>query len=179
MSLPPSPAFPPATVPEWGDAWRYPIYYLGVTPRRIYAYCLDLVVVGLLWMVVFIGCVILGALTFGLLMPVLGVVLALVPIAYHTVTIAGPRSATFGMRIAGLRVMSIAPGADATGGRPSLGQALVQTVAFYASLAMTGSLILLVALFNPRRRTVHDFLAGTVVVNDPQQWGGPGQRSEV
>lgn len=179
MSLPPTPALPPATDPEWGDPWRHPIYYLGVTPRRIYAYCLDLVIVGLLWLVVFIGCVILGALTFGLLMPVLGIVLALVPIAYHTLTIGGPRSATFGMRIAGLRVMSITPGAEANQGRPSLVQALVQTVCFYASLAMTGSLILLVALFNPRRRTVHDVLAGTVVVNDPRQWGGPGRQSEV
>jgi len=179
MSLPPSPAFSAPTVPEWGDPWRHPIYYLGVTPRRVYAYCLDLVVVGLLWLVVFIGCVILGALSLGLLAPLLGLVLALVPICYHTVTIGGARSATFGMRIAGLRVMSIAPGAEASGGRPSLVQALVQTVAFYASLAMTGSLILLVALFNPRRRTVHDVLAGTVVVNDPGQWNGSERRSEV
>ncbi|CCG43106.1 RDD family protein [Magnetospirillum molischianum] len=174
MSVPPTPTFTSPTVPEWGDPWRYPIYYLGVTPRRIYAYCLDLVVVGLLWLMVFIGCVILGALSLGLLMPILGMVLAAVPISYHTLTIAGPRSATFGMRVAGLRVMSVAPGAEIDGGRPTILQALIQTVAFYASLAMTGSLILLVALFNPRRRTAHDFLAGTVVVNDPRQWRGSG-----
>jgi uncharacterized RDD family membrane protein YckC len=143
-----------------------------VTLRRVYAYCLDLVVVALVWGMVFIACVILGALSFGLLWPILAVLLGLVPILYHTLTIAGPRSATFGMRIAGLRVMSIAPGAEATGGRPHPVQALVQTLGFYVSIGLTGSLILLVALFNPRRRTLHDMLAGTVVVNDPAAWGG-------
>jgi len=128
------------------------------------------VVVGLLWLIAMVVAVILGALSFGLLWPVLVVGLGLVPLLYHTVTIAGPRAATFGMRIAGLRVMSVLPGAEADDGAPSWWQALVQTATFYLSLASTGSLILLVALFNPRRRTLHDYLAGTVVVNDPGQW---------
>lgn len=35
---------------------------------------------------------------------------------------------------------------------------------FYATLAITCSLILLVVLFNDRRRTIHDYLSGVVVV---------------
>jgi uncharacterized RDD family membrane protein YckC len=162
-------------VPEWGDAWGHPRYYMGITVRRVYAYMLDIVIVGLLWGMVFVASVILGALTLGLLWPVLMMLLALVPIFYHTLTIAGPRSATVGMRIAGIKVMSIAPGAGQDGGRPTLLQAMIQTVGFYGSVALTCTLILLVALFNPRRRALHDMLAGTVVVNDPAQWGGPGQ----
>jgi len=154
----------------WDDPWRQPIYYLGVTPRRIYAYCLDLVVVAVLWLMALVAALILGTLSLGVLWPLLAALLGLVPLLYHTLTIASRRSATFGMRIAGLRVMSVLPGAGASAGRPSLWQALVQTAAFYVSLALTGSLILLVALFNPRRRTLHDYLAGTVVVNDPTQW---------
>jgi uncharacterized RDD family membrane protein YckC len=161
-------------VPEWGDPWGHPRYYMGITVRRVYAYLLDMVVVGLLWGMVFIASIILGALTFGLLWPALMIVLGLVPIAYHTLTIAGPRCATLGMRVAGIKVMSIAPGAEQEGGRPTLLQAMIQTVGFYGSVALTCLLILLVALFNPRRRALHDFLAGTVVVNDPAQWGGPG-----
>lgn len=160
--------------PEWADAWGYPRYYMGITARRIYAYLFDLVIVAMLVGVAFVACVILGALSFGLLWPVLMVGLSLVPIAYHTLTISGPRSATLGMRVAGIKVMSIAPGAVATWGRPTLLQALVQTVCFYGSVAVTCWLILLVVFFNPRRRGVHDVLAGTVVVNDPAQWGGPG-----
>ena len=161
-------------VPEWGDPWGNPRYYMGITQRRIYAYMLDLVVVGLLWSMVFVASVILGALTFGLLWPVLMVLLGLVPILSHTLTIAGPRSATLGMRVAGIKVMSVAPGTVQDGGRPTLLQAMIQTVGFYGSIALTCTLILLVALFNPRRRTLHDFLAGTVVVNDSALWGSPG-----
>lgn len=157
-------------VPEWGDPWNHPRYYMGITVRRIYGYLLDIVVVWLLLGMVYIASVILGALTLGLLWPLLMVMVALVPIAYHTLTISGPRAATLGMRIAGIRVMSIAPGAERNDGRPSLLQALIQTICFYGSIAVTGALILLLALFNPRRRTLHDFLAGTVVVNDPAQW---------
>ncbi|RAU22488.1 hypothetical protein CU669_07265 [Paramagnetospirillum kuznetsovii] len=161
-------------LPEWADPWDNPRYYLGVTPRRIYAYLLDVVVVALLCGMMFIASLILGMLSFGLLWPLMMVLMGCVPIAYHTLTIGGERSATLGMRAAGIRVMSIAPGAAATNGKPSLIQALIQTVAFYLSIALTCTLILVVALFNPRRRTVHDVVASTVVVNDPAQWGGPG-----
>jgi uncharacterized RDD family membrane protein YckC len=157
-------------VPEWGDPWNHPRYYMGVTVRRVYAYILDIVIVWLLLGMAYVASVILGALTLGLLWPLLMVAIVLVPFTYHTLTIGGHRSATLGMRAAGLRVMSIAPGAEQSNGRPTLIQAMIQTVCFYGSVAATGSLILLVALFNPRRRTLHDFLAGTVVVNDPAQW---------
>jgi uncharacterized RDD family membrane protein YckC len=38
------------------------------------------------------------------------------------------------------------------------------TVAFYVSVGVTGWLILLVALFNGRGRTLHDYLCGTVTI---------------
>ena len=50
------------------------------------------------------------------------------------------------------------------GGRTTLAQALVHTICFYGSLGFSAGLLLLVALFNPRRRTLHDFLAGTLVL---------------
>jgi uncharacterized RDD family membrane protein YckC len=127
-------------------------------------------VVGLLWLMALVAAVIVGALSFGLLWPLLAVLLGLVPLTYHVVTVAGPRAATFGMRIAGLRVMSVRPGAETNAGHPAWWQALAHGAGFYLSVAVTGSLILLVALFNPRRRAVHDWLAGVVVVNDPAGW---------
>jgi uncharacterized RDD family membrane protein YckC len=161
-------------IPEWADPWGHPRYFMGVTPRRVYAYLLDMVVVAMLCGMMFVASLILGMLSFGLLWPLMMFLMGCVPIAYHTLTIGGARSATLGMRVAGLKVMSIAPGAEQTQGRPSLVQALVQTVGFYGSVALTCTLILLVALFNPRRRTLHDALAATVVVNDPAQWSGSG-----
>lgn len=159
--------------PEWDDPWGQPRYYMGITLRRVYAYLLDMVIVGLLVGMVYMAAIIIGALTLGLMWPVMMLLIVATPVLYHTLTISGPRSATLGMRVAGIRVMSVAANAFDHDGRPSLLQAAVQTVVFYASVPPTCSLILLVALFNPRRRTVHDMIAGTVVVNDPAQWGGP------
>lgn len=152
--------------PVWADPWTHPEVYDGVTLKRMLAYAIDLLVVTIFVVAVWIAFGIVGLLSFGLLLPLQALAVAAVPLLYHTALIGGPRSATLGMRAMGLKVMSIAPDAQALGGRPTLFQAMIQTVAFYGSMALTGSLVLLVALFNPRRRTLHDWLAGTVVVNE-------------
>lgn len=165
MSSPQVIVIPPGAA-GWRDPWAHPEYFWAITRKRVMAYLLDLLVVaGLAMIVWFIG-VFLSVLTLGLLFPLKVLALALLPLAYHILTLAGPRSATFGMRAMGVRLVSIAPDAEAWGGRPTLFQAMIQTVAFYGSLALTSSLILLVALFNPRRRMLHDWLAGTMVIND-------------
>ena len=51
-----------------------------------------------------------------------------------------------------------------TGERPGFVQALAQTALFYITAGATCSLTLLSVLFNRRRRTLHDVLAGTVMV---------------
>jgi uncharacterized RDD family membrane protein YckC len=42
----------------------------------------------------------------------------------------------------------------------------VHAVVFWVSVSMTTPLILLVCLFNERRRCLHDMLVGTVVINN-------------
>lgn len=157
----------------WADAWKNPQYYRGITSKRVFAYMVDLIVVSLLVAVVWFGFGILGIATFGLLLPLQALAVALTPLAYHTLMIASPRSATLGMRVFGVQVRSISPQADAGSGRPTFFQAMIQTVSFYGSVALTSFLILAVALFNPRRRMLHDWLAGTVTVNDLGQWHHP------
>jgi len=49
------------------------------------------------------------------------------------------------------------------GGKPGYLQALLQTAAFYVTVGLTSGLILIWALFNNRRRCLHDLLCGTVV----------------
>jgi uncharacterized RDD family membrane protein YckC len=51
-----------------------------------------------------------------------------------------------------------------TGDVPDAWQGFLMAALFYATLAITCSLILLVVLFNDRRRTIHDYLSGVVVV---------------
>jgi uncharacterized RDD family membrane protein YckC len=132
-------------------------FYEGVIWRRVVAYGVDLFILGIVAVFAWIALGALTVLSFGLLSP-LWLLYGLIPVAYHTLLLAGPRSATLGMRLFGIELRSW------TGERPLLLQALIQTVLFYLSIAATCSLILLVALFNRRRRTFHDFLAGTMVI---------------
>ncbi len=140
------------------DPAAYPELYDGVLWRRVIAYLFDLLFIGIIALGVWIVFAILWLLSFGLLGPLLWFLFGLVPLAYHTLLLAGRRSATLGMRIFDLELRSV------TGERPSLLQALIQTALFYITIGLTCSLILLVALFNRRKRTLHDFLAGTVMV---------------
>ena len=140
------------------DPAAFPELYEGVLWRRVSAYLVDLLFIGVIAIGVWVVFAVLWLLSFGLLGPVLWFLFGLVPLAYHTLLLSGRRSATFGMRCFDLELRSV------TGERPRFLQALIQTALFYVTVAMTCSLILLVALFNRRRRALHDFLAGTVMV---------------
>lgn len=150
----------PWSADQWGipEPAAFPELYEGVLWRRSAAYLVDLLLIGLIAIGVWIVFAVLWLLSFGLLGPLLWFLFGLLPLAYHTLLLSGPRSATFGMHCFDLELRSV------TGERPSFLQALIQTGLFYVTVGMTCSLILLVALFNRRRRTLHDFLAGTVMV---------------
>ena len=148
-------AYRDATMP---DPAAFPEIYQGVLWRRVMAYLVDLLCIGMIAIVAMLVFAVLWLVSFGLLGPVLWFLSGLIPLAYHTLLLSGRRSATYGMRLFDLELRSV------SGERPSFLQALIQTALFYISVGMTCSLILLVALFNRRRRTLHDFLAGTVMV---------------
>ncbi|WP_300303569.1 RDD family protein [Ferrovibrio sp.] len=129
-----------------------------MTGRRLLAYVIDLFVLGGILILYKLMLGFLSVLTFGLLTPLLVLIGAAVPVAYHTLTIGGPASATWGMRVFGLQVRVW------NGGKPGYLQALLHTAAFYVTVSFTGGLILLWALFNNRGRCLHDILCGTLVV---------------
>lgn len=143
------------------DPLAEPALYDGVLWRRIGAYAVDLAILAVLSVAAWVALTTAGVLSFGLLMPLVPVALVLLPIAYHALLVGGSGAATLGMRLFGLQVRSW------TGERPAHWQAALMSALFYATIAVTGSLILLVALFNSRYRTLHDFLSGTVVVRHP------------
>jgi len=149
---------PPALPLNWNqasDAMGRPELFEGVVPRRALAYLIDVtLLVGVtvfLWLLVFA--------TLGLLWGVAAVLTPVIPLAYHTLLIGGRDSATLGMRMMGIEIRRL------DGGRPDLAQAFLLTALFYASIAVTSMLILVVALFNERGRCLHDWLSGTVTVN--------------
>jgi len=139
------------------EPFTSPESYRGVLVRRVLAYWVDLLCIGLLIGLAWIVFLMLAIASLGLLSPLL-LILGLIPVLYHTLTIGGPRSATPGMRLTGVEVRSW------TGERPNYLQAFVQTILFYVTVYPTWALVLLVALLDRRRRTLHDMLAGTLVI---------------
>ena len=142
------------------DETHDPDLFRGVIIRRILAYLIDLLVVVGLSVVAGSVLGLVSLLTLGLFAPLSVLIVTLIPLAYHTATIGGPRNATVGQLIMRLEVRRW------DGGRPGYVQAGVQTILFYLSLG-TGILLLgfLLALFDARRRCLHDLLSGTVLVN--------------
>ena len=139
------------------DPLADPDLYHGVLPRRAMAYLLDLVLICGLWLALSMAFGIAGILTFGALTPIGLIVLAVLPVGYHSFFI-GSNGATPGMRVFDLEVRSW------TGRPPDTSQAFLTTVLFYASISLTLWLVLLVPLFTDRNRTLHDILAGTIVL---------------
>jgi uncharacterized RDD family membrane protein YckC len=138
-----------------------PDFFDGVLWRRVVGYSIDalvlMVINSILGLIVF--------LSFGLLAPIYLVVAPFVFFAYHTFFI-GRDGATPGMKFMDLEARTW------TGGRPDYLQALVMTVLFYVSIIITWFLVLLVPLFNDRRRTLHDLMSGIVVVRRSQLESG-------
>jgi uncharacterized RDD family membrane protein YckC len=140
------------------NPYSAPEFFRGVVWRRVVAYCLiDGPIVLLLWAcaaVLFTGITVASLGMLG----VVWVTYGFIPLAYHTLTIGSRHSATIGMRLMNIEVRGW------SGERPSLSQALALTLLFYVTTAATAFLILLFVFFNRRRCTVHDLIAGTLVV---------------
>ena len=135
------------------DPLAEPGYYDGLLWRRIFGFALDAILV---WGLS-VGLVILVVLSLGLLWPLLVLVSPILPLAYHTYFL-GRNGATPGMAFFDVELR-------AWDGRPmDYLQAFLQTALFYTTVPLTGGLILIVSLFNDRRRTLHDILSGSIAV---------------
>jgi uncharacterized RDD family membrane protein YckC len=129
----------------------------GVLSRRCFAWLLDLVLIGLILVVLWTILFLFGLLTLGLGFGAMAVLPA-VPFLYHFLSLMRPSSATPGQAMMGLTVRR-----DEDLGPPTGLQALIFTVVFYLTLATSG-LLLLIALFTVRHRTLHDLASDLVVV---------------
>jgi uncharacterized RDD family membrane protein YckC len=129
----------------------------SVLMRRLLAWAIDAVIIGLLTLVAWWLLFWFGALTLGLGFGAMAI-LPFIPFAYNVLSLLGASSATPGQQICGLTVRR-----DYDLGPPTGIQALISTVLYYLTLATSG-LLLIVAVFTVRHRTLHDLLSGLVVV---------------
>jgi len=141
------------------DPVTHPDLYRGVMMRRVLAYVVDIIAIVLISLLAGGVFIVAGIATLGLLAPVLWPIYVLIPFIYNMALIGGGKSATFGMRLFEIEVRNILDGT-----RPYYIQAGLMTALFYLSVAFTSWLILLLALFNSRHRTLHDFFSTTLVV---------------
>jgi uncharacterized RDD family membrane protein YckC len=81
-------------------------------------------------------------------------------IFYYGLTFGAPASATIGMRVMDLEMRTWygAPAYFVLGA--------VHAVVYWIAVSVLTPFILLVGLFNERRRLLHDILIGTVVINN-------------
>jgi uncharacterized RDD family membrane protein YckC len=147
-------AFDPRTEPE---------LFRGVLTRRVFAFLIDLLVLSVPVILAVIFIAVFGVITLGLgwvlfwLVSPASVIWALI---YYGASLGGPHSATVGMRMMDLEMRTWY-------GAPSyfvLGA--MHAVLFWISVSVLSPLILLVGLFNGRRRLLHDIVLGTVIINN-------------
>jgi uncharacterized RDD family membrane protein YckC len=137
-------------------------FYDGVPMRRFVAFCIDLVVIALLWCVVLAVGLLISVLTLGLGTPLAVAVFAATGFLYRWAMLA-ERSATLGMILTGIEVR------DAVGGRVNPIVAFLHVAGFYVSVFVTPLLVIgwFLMAVSPYRRLLHDLVLGTVVVNRP------------
>lgn len=132
--------------------------YDGVRTRRVLAFFIDYLIVGLLMIPFAILVLVLGVLTLGLGWMLFGILFPAVALIYIWNTLGGPKQATVGMRTMDIRLERL------DGLKVDGMLAVIHSVLFWAANAILTPLVLLLALVLDRKRTLHDLLLGTVVV---------------
>jgi uncharacterized RDD family membrane protein YckC len=148
--------------PHAYDPYLHPELFRGVLARRVFACAIDVIVLAVPVLLASVFIAVFGVVTLGLgwmlfwLVSPLSVVWAVV---YYGMTLGGPHSATLGMRAMDLQLRTWygAPGYFVLGA--------CHAVLFWVTISLLSPLVLLVGLFNSRRRLAHDMLLGTVVIN--------------
>lgn len=149
--------------PHAFDPWLQPELFRGVLTRRVIAFLIDLIVLSIPIVLAVLFIAVFGLVTLGLgwalfwLVSPASIVWALL---YYGASLGGPHSATLGMRVMDLELRTWygAPGYFVLGA--------MHAVLFWISVSVLSPLVLLIGLFNGRRRLLHDFLLGTVVINN-------------
>ncbi len=149
--------------PHAYDPAANPELFEGVLARRVVAFLIDFLILSIPVVFVSMFIFVVGIVTFGLgflFYALLWPTMVIWAIAYYGLTLGGPASATIGMRAMDIEMR-------AWHGSPAyfvLGA--VHAVVFWITVSAITPLVLLVCLFNNRRRCLHDILVGTVIINN-------------
>jgi uncharacterized RDD family membrane protein YckC len=149
--------------PHAYDPAANPELFEGVVARRVVAFLIDFVILAVPVVFVAMFIFVVGIVTLGLgflFYALLWPAMVVWAIAYYGLTLGSPASATIGMRIMDIEMRTWY-------GSPAyfvLGA--VHAIVFWITVSALTPLVLLVCLFNQRRRCLHDILVGTVIINN-------------
>lgn len=144
------------------DPLTDPQFYDGVPMRRLFAFVIDSVIITGIWfLVIFLG-FLFAFMTAGLGAPLAMLLFSLSGFVYRWLLVA-QRSATLGMMVTGIEIR------DVFGRRLTHGTGFFHTFAYYVTtlflpLAIIGWILM---ASSPHRRTLHDTITGSVVINRP------------
>ena len=149
--------------PHAYDPVATPELFEGVVARRVVAFLIDFLILSIPVVFVSMFIFVVGIVTFGLgffFYALLWPGMVIWAIAYYGLTLGSPASATIGMRIMDIEMRTWY-------GSPAyfvLGA--VHAIVFWITVSALTPFVLLVCLFNQRRRCLHDMLVGTIVINN-------------
>ena len=153
-----------ANLPDPNSA---PELFSELLPRRVFAYLIDIMLIGLAAMLLTFCSVVLGFLTFGLAWLSMPLMVPATVVAYYTLTLGSRRRATVGMSLMDIGLTAARDGAlDGW-------KVLLHPLLFWVTIWICWPVTLLVALFTPRRQMLHDLALGTLMLRQspvPQNW---------
>ena len=150
--------------PNAYDPVANPELFDGVLTRRVVAFAIDFIVIAIPPILVSLVIFVFGLLTLGLGWALFFFVTpgwVIWALFYYGLTLGSPASATLGMRAMGIEMRTW------YGGPLYFVLGAVHAVVFWVSVSVLTPFILIVGLFNGRKRLFHDMLVGTVLINNP------------
>lgn len=149
--------------PHAYDPVASPELFEGVLARRVVAFLIDFVILSIPVVFVSMFIFVVGVVTFGLGFLFYGLLwpaMIIWAICYCGMTLGGTASATIGMRAMDIEMRTW------YGSPIYFVLGAVHAVVFWVTVSALTPFVLLVCLFNGRRRCLHDILVGTVVINN-------------
>ena len=148
--------------PHAYDPAANPELFEGVLARRVIAFVIDVIIIALPVVAAAIFIFVLGLITFGLgwaLFWLLSPASVIWALFYYGLTLGSPASATLGMRVMEIEMRTWygAPAYFVLGA--------VHAVVYWISVSVLTPLVLVVGFFNARKRLLHDFFVGVVIIN--------------
>jgi uncharacterized RDD family membrane protein YckC len=150
--------------PHAYDPIANPELFEGVLARRVMAFVIDVIIIAVPLVFASICIFVFGLITLGLgwtLFWMLSPASVIWALFYYGLTLGSPASATMGMRAMEIEMRTW------YGSQAYFVLGAVHAIVFWVTVSFLTPFILLVGLFNSRRRLLHDMLVGVVMINSP------------